>query len=223
LSSDSLADVIQPIDWVTSASGPAPHSDNQFHLWYLDQSKIPLHEAWLAADEIERAERMQPDRRSEFVSGRNALRWIIASLLGMTPEMVVIRISETGKPYLDDNAIDFSFSHCSKKLLLGFARYPMGIDLEQSQSKNNIMRIAQRLFDERSCELLDDADGEARQELFFRFWTSHEAVQKIRGDGIFGDRHLPGFVGSFRLPGFQGAIATSCTTPEFIMHEALPG
>lgn len=222
MSDASLADVIRPLGRVTSASSQSPPSANQVHLWYLDRSQIPLHESWLAADEIERTLQMTPERRDEFVSGRNALRVILGFLLGRDPASVAIRISEKGKPWLDGRSIEFSFSHCHRKLLMGFASQSLGIDLEIVRPRGNLMGIARRMFDERCCEQLGSLSGSRQDRLFYRFWSAHEAIQKIRGDGLFGERHMPEFVGNLEFPGFQAAVATEIDEPVFLLHEKLP-
>jgi len=223
LSDSSLADVIHPVEWVTSAASAVSPRPGQIRLWYLDQSQIPLHTEWLTREELERTETMTAGRRDEFVSGRNALRTIIGSFLDIAPDEVRIRLSGKGKPCLEDNAIEFSFSHCEGKLLMAFATVLLGVDLERVQSRPNLLRIASRLFDRRCCEQIEAAGSEEeRRRLFYRFWSAHEAVQKIRGDGIFGERHLPSLVASFMLHGFRGAVATSITAPDILMHEELP-
>lgn len=218
----SLADVIRPLDWVASAPSCSSLGNNQLRLWYLERSQVPLHDEWLAPDEIERSLRMRPERRDEFVSGRNALRVLLASFLGREPAAIPIRISDRGKPCLDGRSIEFSFSHCDGRLLLGFARQPLGIDLEYCKGRMNLMPIARRVLDNRCCEQLEAADASRRESLFYRYWAAHEAVQKLRGDGLFGERHLPVCVGSFTLAGFKAAVACSFAEPEFSMHEALP-
>jgi 4'-phosphopantetheinyl transferase len=222
LSDRSLADVIRPLEWVTSAPSTVPPGDNQVLLWYLNRSQIPLHEKWLAADEIERALRMKPERRDEFVSGRNALRALMASFLGREPAAIPIRISYRGKPYLDGLSVEFSFSHCNGHLLLGVARQPLGIDLERCRRRANLMPIARRILDSGACAQLEASDASRRESLFYRYWTAHEAVQKLRGDGLFGKRHLPACVTSLTLTDFKAAVACPLAEPEFSMHEALP-
>ncbi|MGD9254331.1 MAG: 4'-phosphopantetheinyl transferase superfamily protein [Chromatiales bacterium] len=223
MSEGSLADVICPVRWTTSAASAALPSDGQILLWYLEQSQIPLHAEWLAPDELARTVRMTPDRRDEFVSGRNALRLILGSFFSITPPEVVIRVSDKGKPHLENDAVEFSFSHCQRKLLMAFSGKPLGADLEALRSKPDLLRIARRLFDSRCCGQLEAAgDAQQRETLFYRFWSAHEAVQKLRGDGIFGERHLPPFVAGFELHGFRGAVASTIEAPEFLMHEELP-
>jgi 4'-phosphopantetheinyl transferase len=223
LSDASLADVIHPVEWVTSAASTLSPRPGQIRLWYLDRSQIPLHTEWLTRDELVRTETMTAGRRDEFVSGRNALRTILGSFLDIAPDEVTIRLSGKGKPCLEDDAIEFSFSHCEEKLLMAFATVPLGVDLERVQSRPNLLRIASRLFDRCCCEQIEAAGSEEeRRTLFYRFWSAHEAVQKIRGDGIFGERHLPSLVASFMLHGFRGAVATSIEAPDILMHEELP-
>ena len=223
MSDPSLADVIHPIEWVTSAASAVPPRQRQISLWFLDQAQIPQHTEWLTPGELVRTETMTAGRRDEFVSGRNALRSILGCFLDIAPREVTIRLSERGKPCLDDDVIEFSFSHCRGKLLMAFAAEPLGADLERVLSKPNLQRIASRLFDRRCCERIEAAGSEEeRRDLFYQFWSAHEAVQKIRGDGIFGQRHLPSFVAGFMLHGFRGAVATSIEAPEILMHEELP-
>ena len=222
MSDASLADVIRPADRVASASPRSLPSADHIHLWYLDRSQIPLHESWLAGDERERTEKMTAERREEFVSGRNALRIILGYMLERDPASIAIRLSDKGKPCLDDQSIDFSFSHCHRKLLMGFASQPLGIDLAFVRPRENLMGMARRIFDRTCCEQLQSATGLERERLFYRFWSAHEAIQKVRGDGLFGERHVPRFVGNLEFPGFQAAIATEIGTPVFVIHEMLP-
>ena len=222
MSDASLAAVIHPLDWVTSAPSTAPLSANRIRLWYLDRSRIPLHDRWLAADEIERTRRMKPERRDEFVSGRNALRLILGAFLGIDPGGVAIHISARGKPGLAGDAIRFSFSHCSRKLLMGFSLQPLGIDLEMRNARANFMRIAERVFDQACCEALRRAGAAERERLFFSYWSAHEAVQKLRGDGLFGERHLPAFVGGYSCKDFEAAVASTIEAPDILLHEELP-
>lgn len=165
---------------------------------------------------------MTAERRDEFVSGRNALRIILGHLLERDPARVAIRISDKGKPCLDDQSIEFSFSHCHRKLLMGFASQPLGIDLAFVRTRENLMGIARRIFDQTCCEQLQSATGIERERRFYRFWSAHEAIQKVRGDGLFGERHVPRFVGNLEFPGFQAAVATEIGTPVFVIHERLP-
>jgi 4'-phosphopantetheinyl transferase len=223
LSEGTLADVIRPLGWIPSAASAALPSHRQILLWHLEQSQIPLHQEWLTPDELERTVRMTPDRRNEFVSGRNALRMILGSFLGITPPEVAIRVSDKGKPHLEDHAVEFSFSHCQRKLLMAFSGEPLGVDLEALRSKPDLLRIARRLFDKGCCEQLEAAEDAPQLEtLFYRFWSAHEAVQKLRGDGIFGERHLPPFVAGFELHGFRGAVASAIEAPEILMYEEFP-
>ena len=205
----------------SAASGSLASADH-IHLWYLDRSQIPLHESWLAEDERERTQQMSAERRDEFVAGRNALRIILGHMLERDPACVAIHISDKGKPCLDDQSIEFSFSHCHRKLLMGFSSQPLGIDLERVRSRENLMGIARRIFDQTCCEQLQSATGSERERRFYRFWSAHEAIQKIRGDGLFGERHVPGFVGNLEFPGFQAAVATEINEPVFHLHEKLP-
>ncbi|MEJ2308039.1 MAG: 4'-phosphopantetheinyl transferase superfamily protein [Gammaproteobacteria bacterium] len=222
MSEPSLATAIRPLDWMASAPSYTLQQQQQIRLWYLDRSRIPLHDSWLAADEIERTRRMQAERRDEFVSGRNALRLILGAFLDIDPAGVSIRISPRGKPTLAGEAIRFSFSHCNRKLLMGFSLQPLGIDLEIRKPRASFMRIAGRVFDQTCCDALRRAGAAERERLFFRYWSAHEAVQKLRGDGLFGERHLPAFVGGFSCEDFDAALASTIEAPQIRMHEELP-
>jgi hypothetical protein len=84
------------------------------------------------------------------------------------------------------------------------------------------MRIAGRVFDQACCDALGRAGAAERERLFFRYWSAYEAVQKLRGDGLFGERHLPAFVGGFSREDFEAALASTIEAPQIRMHEELP-
>ncbi|MCR5596482.1 MAG: 4'-phosphopantetheinyl transferase superfamily protein [Lachnospiraceae bacterium] len=101
---------------------------------------------------------------------------------------------ERGKPYFKGcDGIHFSLSHTSGAALCAIAGTRTGCDIERIRHRNGIIRVAQRVFNERELEechiFPDDPSMSFREDMvdhekFFTIWTRKEAYVKYLGTGI---------------------------------------
>ena len=86
------------------------------------------------------------------------------------------------KPYLPDSGVHFNLSHAGEYAICAVGDTPLGCDIERLRNYN--MRVARRFFCEEEAALLEAADPEERELLFFRLWTLKESYLKATGDGL---------------------------------------
>ena len=150
----------------------------------------------LSSAELARNQRYRfaRDRHRDLVA-RALLRSALGGLLDTRPEDVEFEIGAKGKPHLKDKsepqrAIDqpalpfFNLSHSADWVVLAVANFPVGIDIEFTQRKNNVLAIARNYFFGREVEQLFSLPFDQQRERFFDYWTLKEAYMKARGEGI---------------------------------------
>ncbi len=92
------------------------------------------------------------------------------SLQGVETKKVVK--DERGKPYFEDfSPFHLSLTHTGRRFAVAFAPFPIGLDGEESKTKN--IRVALRYF-----------SPEERKQPFARIWCGREAVGKLTGGGL---------------------------------------
>lgn len=88
-----------------------------------------------------------------------------------------------GKPFLADYPdVHFSLSHSGNKVLCALSDGEVGCDLQQGGKEN--LRLADRFFSPEEARFLNNLEGEARRQAFFRLWTLKESYIKAVGMGL---------------------------------------
>jgi 4'-phosphopantetheinyl transferase len=178
--------------WNRGTVEPGPPA-GVVHVWAigLDFDPEDLHalSRCLSGDEHERAaRRLHEKHRSRFVAGRAALRHLLAGYAATPAEDLRFCYGPGGKPeLLGVGPLRFNLSHSDAVAVCAVARCrPIGVDVERIHTTRDVMRVAERFFDEHeSSRLRALAPAEQREE-FFRCWTRREAYQKARGESVFG-------------------------------------
>ena len=112
-------------------------------------------------------------------------RLMLGAAIGLSPSRVRIHRGAYGKPLLDGGILHFSLAHVRGAVAVALARRPIGIDIERKVVLPDIDAIAAIAFARESCKALDAVEGDARTEIFYRFWTLGEAFIKATGLGVF--------------------------------------
>lgn len=170
---------------------------NTVHLWAieLDGSSHCLERCrgWL--DEVERhraARLVREDTRQRYVLAHGGLRVVLGRYLGVTPDMVALDRSPTGKPYLrreqrDRSAITFNMSHAHDRALMAVSQaQEVGVDLEFVRSEVEVAKLSERYFSRSEHTAIMQASEEQRATRFFRYWVAKEALLKAQGIGLQG-------------------------------------
>ena len=152
----------------------------------VSDSLLNSYKALLSDDERERNQRYRfaADRRKDLIA-RALLRTQLGERLNLAPESLVFERGEHGKPALVlGNSLQFNLSHSDDWVVLAIADNRIGVDIESTARKNDVMAIADRyFFGSEIAELTSFEPSEQRQR-FFDYWTLKEAYMKARGEGI---------------------------------------
>jgi 4'-phosphopantetheinyl transferase len=124
------------------------------------------------------------DRCASFAA-HAGVRLMLGAAMGVSPASVRIHRGEYGKPLLEGGGLHFSLAHVRGAVAVALARRPVGIDIERRVPLPGIEAIAKTAFAPESGKALEAVEGEARTEMFYRFWTLGEAFIKATGLGVF--------------------------------------
>ena len=189
----------QPIDRLvgTNLQDFIRLESNTVHLWgiELDQSRHCLERSTGWLDEVERhraARFVREDTRQRYVLAHGGLRAVLSRYLGVTPDMVSLDRSTTGKPFLtkelhDRSAITFNLSHAHGRALIAVSQaQEVGVDLECVRSGVEVAKLSERHFSRAEHTAIMQAPEEQRAKRFFRYWVAKEALLKAQGIGLRG-------------------------------------
>lgn len=96
-------------------------------------------------------------------------------------ENPIIKKTNNGKPYIDNEGVFFSISHTDGFVCCAISDSPVGIDCEKITAKydEKAEKFANRYFLENEINLLKN-DGFS-QLCFYKIWTAKEAIYKMLG------------------------------------------
>lgn len=89
-----------------------------------------------------------------------------------------------GKPFFRGADLHLSLSHTREKLLVAFARFAIGADLEAVTRQVSARAIARRHFFPTEYAALEACPEEEFHKMFFRIWIRKEAAVKMTGEGL---------------------------------------
>ena len=123
--------------------------------------------------------------RARFIAGRGLVREILAGYLEQRPSDLRFERSAHGKPRLEDDSLQFNFSHSeSLGVLAVSAEGLVGIDVEHVRPWQDLQDLEELCFTSSERAELEALDEEARRRAFFRLWTRKEALLKATGVGL---------------------------------------
>ena len=137
---------------------------NTVHLWgiELDGSQRCLEQCTSWLDEIERhraARLVRDDIRQRYVLAHGGLRAVLSKYLGITPDVVALERSATGKPFLtrelrDRSSITFNLSHAHGRALIAVSQaQEVGVDLECVRSEVEVAKLGAQRSELETAEL----------------------------------------------------------------------
>ena len=143
--------------------------------------------------ERERAARFHyAEDRWSYTAAHAGLRAMLSAALDIPPAEIAFVLGPKGKPRLDParhggdaaRAIEFNISHTRGLVAVACAAHAVGVDVERRRDMHDLMAVAARVFAAESYAALEAAEGLARTDLFYRFWSLGEAFIKATGEGI---------------------------------------
>lgn len=147
----------------------------------------------LSRDEGERAGRFRHAlTRSQFITGRVALRQMLGSCLRIEPATLAFSYQPSGKPYLDPHqwqtGIRFNLSHSKSWVAIALAQArEVGVDIEAIEQLEDWHLLADRVFSAHELDEMNGLTAAQRGAAFYRGWTRKEAYLKATGEGLIDD------------------------------------
>jgi 4'-phosphopantetheinyl transferase len=153
-----------------------------------------------------------------------AARAWLAGQLGLAPAELPLGRDARGRPRLQLDGHDCSWSHSGEGLLVVLALGALvGVDCERVHARPRALALAQRFFTApEHAWLAAHADGAARDRAFLRLWCAKEAVLKAHGHGLsFGLERLrfEEDAGGLRLAACDPALGQA---GDWRLHEFAP-
>ena len=129
-----------------------------------------------------KVDRIRPVSGKRLSLGAGAL--LEAALAEVGVDFPRLEEDSNGKPFLPDHpGLRFNLSHSGARVLCALSGEEIGCDVESVQKAH--MNIAARYFHPEEYEAIRSVpDGEARNRLFYRFWTLKESFMKATGLGF---------------------------------------
>jgi 4'-phosphopantetheinyl transferase len=170
---------------------------NTVHLWGIELDGSPhcvkRCAEWLDETEQHRATRLvREENRRQYVLAHGGLRAVLGRYLRLTPDLVALDRSATGKPFLkkssqERSAITFNLSHAHGRALIAISKaQEVGVDLELVRSNVEVVKLSERYFAPSEHAVITQATEAQRAMIFFRYWVVKEAVLKAQGIGLRG-------------------------------------
>lgn len=124
------------------------------------------------------------------LASRPRARHLLHSLLSLYLDGAPLQLDREpkGRPFLrNPGAPDFNLSDTRDGTVLAVAgRGRVGIDLERTDRKPPVARLAARWFSAEEAAALEAMEPETARRAFLHLWTAKEAACKATGTGIFG-------------------------------------
>lgn len=184
-----------PCETLVSHSGPRIQlEDDLIHLWgFTLEGSFSCVEAfwqWLDEEEQVRASRfVRHEDRRRYILAHGSLRAVLSRYAGCAPNELTFKRRVEGKPYLVPSGAwqqppTFNMAHSHERALIAVANQEIGVDLERSRSKIELLKLAERFFTRSDYARLAGLPQAQQASEFFRYWVAKEAVLKAQGIGL---------------------------------------
>jgi 4'-phosphopantetheinyl transferase len=172
----------------TLAPQPLPElADHDIHIYYvsLDEGDSAAFERMLSEDEHARASRFRfAVHRQRFIARRAILRQLLKHYIKLLPAQFSFNYTPHGKPYLENQSLQFNLSDSEHLALYAFAQTPIGIDIESVHMMDDMDDVARLMFSPAENVVYRALPIEQKAEGFFNCWTRKEAFIKAVGEGL---------------------------------------
>lgn len=152
---------------------------HEVHVWWFALTD-PAPQIELTLEERQRALRFESaEDLRRFVSGRSFLNAVCAAYAGNDPRTRTVVYDRVGRPHVSDGDLYCSASHSGALILVGVAKRPVGVDVEEIRPG--------KLDDLMTCALLGGQQSRRRagaEESALAEWTKREAIAKARGTEV---------------------------------------
>ncbi|WP_282123523.1 4'-phosphopantetheinyl transferase family protein [Algibacter mikhailovii] len=164
---------------------------NQLHTWvlYFDvlEEKKTFLKKFLSQDEIIKASKFRFDKdKNCSIITRGALRLLSGMYLNMSPENIIFKYGDYGKPDFEmETELKFNVSHSGNMAIIGFVlNKDIGVDIEKIKYDFEVMDIVDNYFSQLEIESLKKLPVQEHNQGFYRCWTRKESFIKAKSQGL---------------------------------------
>jgi 4'-phosphopantetheinyl transferase len=142
--------------------------------------------ALLDGEEAHHSQRFHSEQlRRRFIVRRGKLRELLSDYADCSPADIHFLSNEFGKPFLEDNDLQFNVSHSGNICLVAVARgREVGCDIERRDPTFPSIDIARAFFAPAEVRTFMMLEQTQQVEAFFNCWTRKEAYIKACGYGV---------------------------------------
>ncbi|GGZ71083.1 4'-phosphopantetheinyl transferase family protein [Algibacter mikhailovii] len=165
--------------------------NTELHLWYISLNEtfkyINFFNNILSQDEIIKASKFRFDKdKNCSIITRGALRLLSGMYLNMSPENILFKYGDYGKPDFDiETELKFNVSHSGNMAIIGFVlNKDIGVDIEKIKYDFEVMDIVDNYFSQLEIESLKKLPIQEHNQGFYRCWTRKESFIKAKSQGL---------------------------------------
>lgn len=133
--------------------------------------------------ELDWAKKLSPIRSKEYLFARGHARYWLSLILNISP-LEIPFYSPPGIPPKLKNDLGFiSISHCKDACLIGWSRYPIGVDIERKNRKFRADKII-KYYSENEKLFLSKYNSNKFNEKVLDYWVIKESAFKLIGGNL---------------------------------------
>ena len=148
---------------------------DELYIWLIPKL-LPIKS--VIKEEIIASQKLSLPRAKEFVYNRGYVRYFLSELLHIDPLKIPLEAPNKKKPILRDDLGYISWSNCKDALLIGWAKNPIGVDIEKKDRFFDAIQINNRFFNNKEKEIYKTLDGEDLRSHTLKVWVLKEATIK---------------------------------------------
>jgi 4'-phosphopantetheinyl transferase len=172
-----------------TVGGPWPKlSPSDVHVWHLSAA-LPCRGVLSSGERRGAARIASAEGRALYRLAHAGLRYVLAGYIGCDPGSLQFRRCPLGKPILVGGGgrrpLQFNLSHSGDRVAVAVARHRcVGVDIERMRPLPRRIALADRFFSAEEKAALHASDPDRTPQLFYRLWSSKEAMIKATGHGL---------------------------------------
>ena len=123
-------------------------------------------------------------------------KYILSRFCDKPIEEIDIRTEAGGRPYINEEDIDFNISNSGHLTAITFvngANLRTGCDIERIYPRPGAAKIANAFFSSSEIKYLYTS-GDFNEKKFYQIWTLKECFIKLRGLSVFDMADVPSFI-----------------------------
>jgi len=162
----------------------------EVHVWKanLNASDEEVASFWklLSKYERDRAKRFYFKKdRVHFIKSRATLKTLLGEYLELDPREITFQYTTFGKPFLENESLQFNVSHAGGHGLFAFTlEHLIGVDIEKIESGIEFEKLVSRFFSKNEARIILSLNDDQKAKAFFKCWTRKEAFIKAHGEGL---------------------------------------